>query len=498
MPGFMAIVAAYLFFTASIAYAESIEGIDGTWLSRGYGKIWQIEDGHITQWDINELNCRFLEKRQPVATFLKNTQLSKDGSILRTNIISKLTLFSFDRVRRLPDRCSTKANSIIRDPLTNFQVLWQEFFENYAFFSERAVDWHKVREKILGKLSKHMSDEELFEVLSTALEPFHDIHVHLQSEDRYFNPGFTELLKNWDKEFETKKQGSSDSSEFMTAKIDEIFQLARDKNIDQGSWQSIGPNIRIATLRQGDIAYIQILNESGFAPVNSSQVQADEAGRIFREIFNSFQSMDGVIIDLRFNFGGKDSVALRLAGHLTEYRRLGFTKCARNGDTYTQAQQVFVNPQVPLFTNTVVVLASANTISAGENFLMMVRDYQNVLIVGEATASVHSDTLQKTLPNGWTFSISNEIFVAPDGKVYEARGVPPHILVPFYPEEIRRTGKDPQINKAVEIIESKVLFQQIKDRGHGTGNNYQRGYCQENSGVRSSQRSGWQRDSVDK
>jgi C-terminal processing protease CtpA/Prc len=38
-------------------------------------------------------------------------------------------------------------------------------------------------------------------------------------------------------------------------------------------------------------------------------------------------------------------------------------------------------------------------VSAGENFMMMVKDYPNVLVVGDRTSGVHSDTLDKTLPN---------------------------------------------------------------------------------------------------
>jgi C-terminal processing protease CtpA/Prc len=83
---------------------------------------------------------------------------------------------------------------------------------------------------------------------------------------------------------------------------------------------------------------------------------------------------------------------------------------------------------------------------------MMAKDFPDVLIVGDRSAGVHSDTLDKELPNGWTISISNEAFIAPDGSMYETVGVPPDVLVPYYPEQVRSTGVDPLMEKALHLL----------------------------------------------
>lgn len=38
---------------------------------------------------------------------------------------------------------------------------------------------------------------------------------------------------------------------------------------------------------------------------------------------------------------------------------------------------------------------------------------------------VFSDTLYRRLPNGWEFTLSNEIYRAPDGALFEGVGIPP-------------------------------------------------------------------------
>jgi C-terminal processing protease CtpA/Prc len=113
---------------------------------------------------------------------------------------------------------------------------------------------------------------------------------------------------------------------------------------------------------------------------------------------------------------------------------------------------VQVSPHQPAYLGPVVVLASPYTISAGDEIVMLLRDYPNVVVIGDTTAGAYSDTLGKRLPNGWRITLSNEIYVAPDGGVYEGPGIPPHIRVPYFPNEVRRTGIDALIEKAREVL----------------------------------------------
>jgi C-terminal processing protease CtpA/Prc len=49
--------------------------------------------------------------------------------------------------------------------------------------------------------------------------------------------------------------------------------------------------------------------------------------------------------------------------------------------------------------------------------------------IGTPTAGMLSDNLNKVLPNGWTYSLSNEIYTAADGEVYEGRGIAPQVTL---------------------------------------------------------------------
>ena len=76
------------------------------------------------------------------------------------------------------------------------------------------------------------------------------------------------------------------------------------------------------------------------------------------------------------------------------------------------------------FTKPVYILTSPQTGSAAESFSIATMPLKNVKRIGSPTSGALSTALEKTLPNGWVFSISNEIYMDNDGKAYENIGVP--------------------------------------------------------------------------
>jgi C-terminal processing protease CtpA/Prc len=82
----------------------------------------------------------------------------------------------------------------------------------------------------------------------------------------------------------------------------------------------------------------------------------------------------------------------------------------------------------------VYLLTSEFTCSAAETFTMMMRTLPNVNQVGQRTQGIFSDGLAKLLPNGWIFSLSNEIYRDAWGISYETHGLPPDYPLVVYPE----------------------------------------------------------------
>eukprot|EP00977_Amphora_coffeiformis_P015148 scaffold4425_cov168-Amphora_coffeaeformis.AAC.10 len=64
-----------------------------------------------------------------------------------------------------------------------------------------------------------------------------------------------------------------------------------------------------------------------------------------------------------------------------------------------------------------------------------------------------SDTFERSTPNNWLFGLSNEYVRAPNGSVYEGRGIPVDVLLdgPFLPLADRNAGVDGWLEIAIEM-----------------------------------------------
>ena len=120
---------------------------------------------------------------------------------------------------------------------------------------------------------------------------------------------------------------------------------------------------------------------------------------------------------------------LTLASHLTDSAFRAFTKQPVRRGVGLQVQPIEVTPaQGPRFTRPVAVLTSEETLSAAEVGTLGFRALPNTRSFGRPTYGALSDPFYFRLPNGWRGAVSNEIYRASDGNVYEGAGIPPDQL----------------------------------------------------------------------
>ena len=103
-----------------------------------------------------------------------------------------------------------------------------------------------------------------------------------------------------------------------------------------------------------------------------------------------------------------------------------------------------------------MVIAGPDTVSAAETFLLAMRTLPHVTLIGETTNGILSNMLGKTLPNSWTFSLSNEVYRDSAGLNYEAVGIAPEIEVPIFSMNDLDAGRNSALDKALELLEFPV------------------------------------------
>ncbi len=170
-----------------------------------------------------------------------------------------------------------------------------------------------------------------------------------------------------------------------------------------------------------------------------------------------------IIIDVRFNGGGQDEVSLEILRHFNTNKKQIATKKARHNDGYTKRIPIYLESAKNPYTKQVYLLTSQQSASATDMLALTSMEITQLKRIGSHTNGAISDALQKTLPNGWYFSLSNEIYTDNDYKSYENIGIPvdyelnyPEDRQTFFRSVANDLEKDKQkILKAIEELNSK-------------------------------------------
>jgi carboxyl-terminal processing protease len=167
------------------------------------------------------------------------------------------------------------------------------------------------------------------------------------------------------------------------------------------------------------VGYISLLACESLSEEEGGHADVLVARRTFERVLEDLAGARGLIVDMRFNFGGWDRVPLALASHLTDRPVRAFTKQPVRHGAGLEIQSIEVTPAAGVrHTGPVAVLTSDATLSAAEVGTLALRALPNTRSFGRSTYGALSDPFRFHLPNGWKGAVSNEIYRAVDGAVY--------------------------------------------------------------------------------
>lgn len=408
----------------------------GVWRTDGYGYVLRTTGDKLEIFDETRDACILndrIESRREAEDWIGKAALAADG--LHAVLLEGTTRIAVTKLPALPQGCKTSGDD--PNPLRSFDHLWTTFAEHYPFFAERNVDWKALRTQFRPQAAAAKSPQQLFAVLSAMLARLKDAHVSLTAGDVTFKAERT-------------------PTPVLTRKA---LQVAL-KNYVSGP---ATPLLKPATPTAGNrvwfgelpdkIGYVAVFAMGGFEEDDVTAADhAASARAIFQDIARRFQGLRGVVVDLRANQGGYDSVSLELVGLFANRPGIVFRKHAYGAAT--PAYPVMLTPTGPLRLNVpVAVLVGEQTVSAGETAAAAFRTLPDATLIGQPTQGALSDVLEKKLPNGWSFSLSNEIFETIDGTIPEAKGIVPHIttVAPTAPGTPAERFK-PDIDEAVRAL----------------------------------------------
>lgn len=418
----------------------------GVWSSQGYGYVVEAREGNISLYHLAGTTClRDESLNQSKTTFeALGLEVLAQDHLLLSDSTAKI---EFQPLSELPDACSEAALlNGSDDPQDSFDVVWQNINEHFPFLDVVDVDWEEAQ----ATRSQVIDEASLFSTLVNQLAPLRDGHMTLSNGKESFEGAHARLSEALQPQFESQEL-TDDFDEYLEDAIDLNVGAIFDNYVEA---QGTGANEKVYWgVMEHEIGYIIITQMLGFSQDEesllaavgdlgpSADLLAAEHQAIAEAIdlaLEDLAKVEGLVLDLRFNTGGIDSASRIIASRFADQERLAYRKATYFEGELLPPLDFKVAPTDNAWTKPVRVLSSPLTASGAEVFLLTMREFPHVELLGQRSLGALSDLLEKPLPlKNWSFTLSNEVYSSPDGEVYEFVGVPVDTEVPvFVPKEL--------------------------------------------------------------
>jgi len=304
-------------------------------------------------------------------------------------------------------------------PESNFNYLWNEINEKYAFLNYKQVNWDSLQVVYQAKIYPDMSEDSLFNVLGSMMNELHDGHVNLVSPFNVSRYDITLL-----------------GAQNINTRIIKTDYLKTNYYSTGGFAHNF--------IRDGEVAYIRYPSFSGS---NITNYQLDF-------LYDKYKDCKGIIIDIRQNGGGYISNVFSLLSLFTDNERLLYETQIKSGpgtDDFTLMESVYSDSRnEKVYTGKLAILTDRGSYSASSFFATCTYAYDNVFLVGDTTGGGLGLPNGGQLPNGWTYRFSITRTIAVNGENYE-NGVPPDYTV-ILSNDSDETGIDNVIEFAADKL----------------------------------------------
>jgi carboxyl-terminal processing protease len=362
----------------------------------------------------------------------------------------------------------------------DFDYLWTQLRDNYAYFDKKETDWGLAREVYCPRVAEIRTKREFVTLLERVLEELYDHHTHLKvntsSSTRLVPTGLdvwaewengkaiiTQLRQGFSAEQAGLKVGmeiisinglpvESAVSNRLGVSLKKVTEAARNwalrillagtrdtsrviaakaGNGSETTFRLDLPAHRTVDNQPGDPKVEWKILGEGFGYIKINDLGSDDTVARFDAALEQVKTTRGLIIDLRATqSGGNTSVAEPIMGRLIE-RRMPYQKGAPvRGDEWTRE----VSPRGDwTYTAPLVVLVGRWTASMGEGIAIGLDGMRRATVVGTRMAGLNGAVFDLQLPNtGVKLNYAAE-------KLFHVNGTPREDFMP--PVAVKLSGE---------------------------------------------------------
>lgn len=190
-------------------------------------------------------------------------------------------------------------------------------------------------------------------------------------------------------------------------------------------------------LKEGEIAYLKLYH--------FTETATGDFKKAAREIIESEAA--SIILDLRNNPGGYLEVAQTIGGW---FLKRGEVVVIEDFGKNEQKEYKASGPS-KLLSYPLVVLINQGTASGSEILAAALRDNRNVKLVGTTSFGKGSVQEVERLRGEASLKVTIAKWLTPKGQLIDGKGLEPDIAIEITEEDYEQ-GRDPQLDKAIEVI----------------------------------------------
>jgi hypothetical protein len=297
-----------------------------------------------------------------------------------------------------------------------FESAWKAFDEEYAKFAlVPEVDWSAQRERYLPWAQEARTTFEAGATIGLMLESLRDLHVWVKAGEEHM-PGFNRVRRF------------------------------------NGSWSAAGE--LIGPIEDTKNGLLWGRTEDGIAYLNISSLGDESLADVVDRVLEKLGGTWAAVVDLRFNGGGDEVLAQRIAGRFADEPRVYAISRYRSGPKHDELgpeQPRKVEPRSWRYAGPVVALFGARTMSSAESLAMMLAQFPNVTTMGSRTAGSSANPRKLELPAGIVVNLPRWNDLDPRGQPIEHVGFAPQVEIAARSSQFSPTT-DPVLEAALKHL----------------------------------------------
>jgi carboxyl-terminal processing protease len=332
-------------------------------------------------------------------------------------------------------------------PYGNFEVFWQEFDQAYGAMQAKNLNWDSLKVVYGNSLNESTNDEELFGILSGLLNTINDGHADLLAPGIGYFRSWKRRDKSYYQDFNTQDLGKVGEHQAVIRReyLNNQFQST---TVD--GWFFFYGSIEKQNQTIGYLC-VPTFNLNNFPDA------------FMQSAVDTFQDLDAVIIDLRWNGGGTNEAFVKtlnkFASQPTLFLKSKYRNSPGHGD-FSEMLEHHIRPQPNcLKDKPVAILMNSFTASSSEHFILGMKTQKDIITVGDTTCGAFSSVNERLLPNGWKFRLGGQILYTPKGNLLidengnylEGIGLAPDYYVSDQWNHLK-SGLDMPLEKAIDEL----------------------------------------------